>query len=1500
MEPAVFEVRQYSGCHFHQSEFSTLPGFGTDLEDERGPVWIRLEKPRLAQPPEVPERIREWVDVPNDPREEPVVHETRVIATGREGADALIASGAAKKSDVKTAKKSGGTVEITLRLDNHALTRRDVNAWLTGPWWLWTQAQKPRQRAAEVHAILAGVCSGEGVRVVMGVGVARWRRRDRVVDHPLVEHEVLVELEDTGAVVVRPAPDAFPVPALDPFYELEIPGTARAEERILAGLAEMEPGAFSPFRQEHLAPVLRASCKDLDPHARYLPDDSEQPASQGLMPPGDVLAVSGAWALYARRARPDAVRDLESLARTVRRGMDPPPPLSGPEEPLAGDETGSPGGLGLPLLFPLPSDGGQTEAALALDSTPAVVVETPPDSGATRLAANVTGHCLATGQRVLFCSTSDPAVRDFVSRLPETALAHVRAPGLSEPRTDDSSPPSASEKEHAGHVREVLRLEAARKRIRRIRRGLARRGLARVAPHRHMATFPVAEAALADLADSEEHAWLRDAVGAGPGHIPKFTDHDIAAAAQAREALGGYLTYPFPHLPPGSCLPDASTMAEVHQELVESRRLARTIEEHDLPLLRDWPQALERARRLEASVKRIAEHHAEAENEPWLDIVYLAAGKRNVNALDAAMLGTLLELMESVAARWEVVTGWSIHLPQDAAHDDQLLEAVSLLARGKRAYSRLPLRDRGKKHALAGIRIDGRKPGSAAEWSKVREAIVWIRDRKSLARHAEAVSAQLGVPSFVRHGAIVRDRLERMLEMADRARDTMVFHAKRVESEMPELFGVSRDEARGMVESAQGAMRAADLLRVNVAMRGLAAAREKLNGLHYGMAGCAGPIEEKIRDFLRNDLGNPDVETARVITGWKALAAELEHLQDLLPHVEILHRVAALVRESGAPLWADALRAQPPAGPGEDALCPPRWRKTWDRARRLAALRAMDPAEKDAGLVRELEEIKARLEEAKKAACDTGIRMHAARYSGDSAPRCVAVALDGLAEVANEEIGSFDLVILDQAESMDAALALSALVRGRRWLVLGDPRLPGPAGPAVSEAVVRDLAHAMLDTVAKAAAPLPGNSALSMVRAGGAPAFKLYEDHVTAPEIARATGTPASPVLAAGAGLPRPKLVLARAGKQGVTRAVVAEAAGALADPDLANATVGVVLLPGAGDSEAVRNAVEQAAGREAVEDGRLVVTDATGARSPGCDVLVAGLPPLAMGPMTTPAHHALLRAALAPARQRLIIVAPENMESMQEADIRVHAASMALSPGAKTHAGEHPVDESFGNPLAADLLSMLADKGLYAVRHPRIGSRRPDLAVEDGTGNRLAVFLSGYRGEGVEEHLQSLDAEAACLDLGVPVHRAWALHQALNPEDFRAALLRAVESAGVRAWSGTIPGAVAEQRPAAGGAKTFPAEKEAGPDVVEPGDRVLVALAGTPGRTYTVVAGDKAGTAEPSTLLDRVAGSVAGLAIFQQIRVAGQGREEDAVVLAIRKPARRRTARTARTARVD
>jgi hypothetical protein len=282
--------------------------------------------------------------------------------------------------------------------------------------------------------------------LIWGLGQARMKNGDEIMDGPLLEIRLEVELARDGALLVRPKQHTGVSLNRKVLAALTTNNRNDATARNLnQTVDELDTADLAPGEPSTYTSLLKRIAVEVSSGGTF---QSSKSTSRQLSEKGQ-LVVTDAWCLYSS-PRPSAVwaRDalafVETLSSTTC--VDDPLPKAlwalthGPgalEETKEKDEKqSSSSAFGFltaafakkikdtPSIsrppFPLPTSDAQNRIAdlLLTKNYPAVVCEGPPGTGKTHTIANIVCAYLSQGKRVLVTSKGAPALSVLRERLP--------------------------------------------------------------------------------------------------------------------------------------------------------------------------------------------------------------------------------------------------------------------------------------------------------------------------------------------------------------------------------------------------------------------------------------------------------------------------------------------------------------------------------------------------------------------------------------------------------------------------------------------------------------------------------------------------------------------------------------------------------------------------------------------------------------------------------------------------------------------------------------------------------------------------------------------------------------------------------------------------------------------------------------------------------------------------------------------------------------------------
>ncbi len=337
-ERVAFRLSEYrlpDGTAFAvgKNDTQNLPGVRHDHRDEEGSVWLEVERLARKEPPAPPENISEWIAVSADPARSPEVRSERLVTVTAAQRDAALASGEVRPDDILEAPRKRNEpdhapprFDLKLRLEDRPQIAAAIDQWNAGPWTEWSTAELPRRRTIALYQVLYKIFqllevggSESPIELMWGIGVVHWQKEGRVVDRPLLERRVDIELDEKRGGLIRVRPTSADAQFdLKPYEELGcagLPGLADLMRREMQRVSENE--GVSPFARESFEPILSAAGARLDREGCYAPDTATGTAASAA-PKSPRLTVTDKWVLFARpRSQHVVLQDIDRLRRST-------------------------------------------------------------------------------------------------------------------------------------------------------------------------------------------------------------------------------------------------------------------------------------------------------------------------------------------------------------------------------------------------------------------------------------------------------------------------------------------------------------------------------------------------------------------------------------------------------------------------------------------------------------------------------------------------------------------------------------------------------------------------------------------------------------------------------------------------------------------------------------------------------------------------------------------------------------------------------------------------------------------------------------------------------------------------------------------------------------------------------------------------------------------------------------------------------------------------------
>ncbi|MHB8755102.1 MAG: AAA domain-containing protein [Candidatus Acidiferrales bacterium] len=1172
--------------------------------------------------------------------------------------------------------------------------------------------------------------------------------------------------------------------------------------------------------------------------------------------------------------------------------------MEGVAEPSDGGET--------EFFFPKPFNPDQVAIVQRLEEADGVVVQGPPGTGKTHTIANIICHCLATGRKVLVTSKGEAALAVLREHIPEgirdltISLLTSEREGLKQleravsilASTATQMNPATLERQIISGQQQIIELKKRLASIDNELASFAKKHLARI-PHKSSADglLPI-ELAQILATDADRHAWLPDSLTLDPRYDPLFNDEDIVRLREARRLLGKDICYVTAKMPALADLPDGGQILAIHEDLVNCAIVQREIENGHFSRLRMASvDSAERCKALSESIKQVISLWNTVDELNWIKPLVKRWIHGEPENEREKLFESLLVAVGDIRKKRTDMLACAISCPDPIIEDTEVLDAVHRAATGERPFGVMPFGRSQARQRFSSIRIEGRIPHSQEEWYKVERYLAWRSKVSSTISRWNALAVEFGLQHLKDQGDVTARWLSETLDKIDQAKCAARQSAAVIKRELPDLFS-HRIDVELVINSRDQASKVIESIEANLSVVRYAASRNLLNNHIQKLKDSSGPVVEELRSFMARDIGNPDIPASRISAEWQRLCGEADRVHNLKPYCETVHRVARLIKESGAPKWADfTLREEARV---EDTWTPDYWPESWswvrfrcylkeidgkDRFRHLQALRRkyegeVQKAFSEVVRLRTYLGLKRNISNQVEAALNmfmaalrhigkgTGIRARRFRQDARNAMErsyaavpCWIMPTWRISESLPASLGSFDLVIIDEASQSDIT-TLPALLRGKKVLVVGDDKQVSPTAAFVEEKKLLQLKHNYLKEQPFGPLMLPGFSLYELALATFPGkrimlrehfrcvepiirfSFQFYEEPIVPVRIAKPSERLTPPLI--DVYVPH-----GRKDKRQINvaeaEAIVDEIERIVKEPAFAKRTIGVVSLLAAKQAHYIQTRVLERIGEEEYLKHQITCGDSATFQGKERDIMFVSMVEC---PETCSTKTALLfqqrfNVALSRARDRMYLFHSVTENMLKPDDLKARVLQHFKRPMPAVHEASKTLLEQCDSDFERDVLKRLIELGYRVTPQVRVGPFAIDMVVEGEADRRLAVELDGDKCHTPDRWAEDLGRQRVMERVGWRFWRCWGSSFLLDPEGCFADLIATLNELEIRpSTSDAVIAPHTEFRIIEDASK---AEPKNAPIVteeipIEVGDRVLVTFNDEPGRQRTVV----------------------------------------------------------------
>jgi very-short-patch-repair endonuclease len=419
-----------------------------------------------------------------------------------------------------------------------------------------------------------------------------------------------------------------------------------------------------------------------------------------------------------------------------------------------------------------------------------------------------------------------------------------------------------------------------------------------------------------------------------------------------------------------------------------------------------------------------------------------------------------------------------------------------------------------------------------------------------------------------------------------------------------------------------------------------------------------------------------------------------------------------------------------------------------------------------------------------------------------------------VAEQLPGEVGSFDLVIMDEASQSDIR-EIPALLRGKKILVVGDDKQVSPTAAFIENAKIDRLEHGFLKGQPFKTLLLPGASLYDLAKVMFPDKLVMLKEHFRCVEpIIRFSmqfyPEPLVPLRVPTAherlDPPLVDIYVPDGRRQGdkqnprEAEVIVSEIRKIVEDPALAHIeaqdrwrTIGVVSLIGAKQAALINRMLLDELGEDMMMRHRIACGDSATFQGNERDIVFLSMiaDPKSKQAQTAAQFEQRFNVALSRARDRLVLVRSVREEELKPDDLKARVIRHFRDPmaGAATPTGD--LEAMCESDFEREVLRRLLERG-YRVT-PQVGAMgyRIDLVVEGANGRRLAVECDGDQYHGPERWADDMRRQRILERVGWRFWRCWASSFTLDPNGCTDDLFATLERHGIEPSEGATGGGV-------------------------------------------------------------------------------------------------------------
>jgi transcription elongation GreA/GreB family factor/very-short-patch-repair endonuclease len=864
---------------------------------------------------------------------------------------------------------------------------------------------------------------------------------------------------------------------------------------------------------------------------------------------------------------------------------------------------------------------------------------------------------------------------------------------------------------------------------------------------------------------------------------------------------------------------------------------------------------------------------------PWLSSVALIANSHR----DAAVVPAIQALVDDAVPLFQEHKDYvrrPVSVPQAVLDSRECLAVIGKLAAGQNAFGIFAFAEKKLKPLIDDVRVIGRQPQGSEDWSHVRAYALWRNEQHQMNVRWAAVADDFGVQT---DASLTIQQLAGVVG----ALKTAVLDAPRTRRALDGCLQKSLAQTPGFLWPSVARMtELRDCLRDAVASIRLAASRAEIARVEalFEGRGKFGPV---VKNFFDAAVGNSDVPPERIEEVWSGFLKGLNDIAAHRSHILAVREFTDRIERSGAPQWAARLRTEP-AAEGNDSQLPSNWADAWDWAAAQAYLRSIDKR----GTMRALAEERAMLDANISKSFEklvrertfyalalsmtgpvraalmmfatalrqmgTGRGVGAARHRR-AARQAMSACYSGVpcwimpswrvAEQLPGEVGTFDLVIMDEASQSDVK-EVTTLLRGKKILVVGDDKQVSPSAAFIENAKIDRLERTYLANQPFKTLLLPGSSLYDLAKVMFPDKFVMLREHFRCvePIIQFSTQFYTEALIPLRIPTPQERLdpplidIYVSDGRRSGDKinrreaeVIIEEIKHIVTTPSLATRgepdtfrTIGVISLIGAKQAGLINRLVLEELGEEIVARHKIACGDSATFQGNERDIVFLSMvaDPTQKQAQTATHFEQRFNVAMSRARDRLYLVRSVREEQLNPKDLKAKVIRHMRDPMPSRVGISADAMERCDSDFEREILGQLINRG-YRVT-PQVGAMgfSIDMVVEGDGNQRLAIECDGDKYHGPERWADDMSRQRVLERVGWKFWRCWSSSYTVAKGECLAELFDTLDRHGIRPCSAekTAQGHTEhrEARQTNADEPRTQAPRAASGDGIEVGDRVI------------------------------------------------------------------------------